>query len=81
MPVVTTDSGATKEFIQNDLTGYLIAANDSESLAEKIIYLLKNKKQAIQMGKESKKLIQQKFSLERMVIEFENIYENLIACK
>lgn len=80
-PIVATKVGGIPEIVIDKITGFLIKPRDSKDLAETIIKLLKNKKTREEMGKEGKKVIETKFTLEKMVKETEDIYEKLIEKK
>ncbi|MCR8635978.1 glycosyltransferase family 4 protein [Paenibacillus radicis (ex Xue et al. 2023)] len=56
-PLIThTDSGGPLEFVENEITGYVVEANP-ESLAEKIDYLFNNKHIAKSMGMKGNQLM------------------------
>jgi len=50
------------EIIDNNTTGYLIDNKSIESLAEKIIFLSKNKEKMLQLGENGRKKVEQTFS-------------------
>ncbi len=54
-PVVASRIGATPEFIEDGFNGFLVAHNEPKQFAEKVIWLLKNKKFAQLMGENAKK--------------------------
>ena len=62
-PVIAFDVTAFNETIIDNETGYLIGPYDTETLAQKIKYLLKNKSIAQNLGDNGFKLLQDKFSL------------------
>lgn len=66
-PVIATDGGGTKELIIDGKTGYLVKVRDPEELAAKIEFLLANEKMTIKMGNAGKRIIETKFSLNKMI--------------
>jgi sugar transferase (PEP-CTERM/EpsH1 system associated) len=81
IPVVATDVGGNSELIINDETGFLCLGDDSEAFAERVIYLLNNDDKAKQMGEKGKRKIMNRFRVERMIKETENIYLTLLEKK
>jgi glycosyltransferase involved in cell wall biosynthesis len=80
-PIVGTNSGGTPEQIVEGETGRLVPMNDPEGMAEAILYLLKNKKQAEEMGRKGRERLNQMFSISRMVKETETLYEDIFQEK
>lgn len=54
IPVVATAVGGCRELIVDGVTGFLIPPGDSQALAEKILFLLRNPDVAQQMGRAGK---------------------------
>ncbi|MCD4698877.1 MAG: glycosyltransferase [Bacteroidales bacterium] len=69
-PVIATDGGGTKELVEHDKTGFLIEYKNVNSLYEKILFLIENRKIAEEMGEKGKAVIRNKFSIDRMVDSF-----------
>jgi len=78
LPVVATDVGGNPELIIPDQNGYLVHSQDPEGLAEAISTLLRNLDQRIRMGKTSRKMVEQKYKLEIMIRNYENLYEKVL---
>jgi glycosyltransferase involved in cell wall biosynthesis len=72
-PVIATDDGGTIEIMQNNHTGYTIKKGDYESLSERIFFLKSKPDLIKQLGRNGRTIIEQKFSLQRMITEFEEI--------
>jgi phosphatidylinositol alpha-1,6-mannosyltransferase len=77
-PVVATNTGGTPEQVVDGVTGLLVPAKNSASLAEAIIRLLRDKKKAKEMGIAGRKRVEQFFSLEKQTREIESVYWNLM---
>lgn len=75
-PIVASRIGATSEFIKDGFSGFLVERNNSEEFAEKIIWLLKNKETAQQMGDRAKKSFQVLFNSDQEK-EIIKLYTNL----
>lgn len=80
-PVVTTNVVGNPEVIVDGVTGFLVRPRDSESLAERILILLKDDNLRKQMGGAGRRRIEEKFTIERVVSETGRLYEELLAKK
>lgn len=78
VPVVVTDVGGSGEVIENGVTGYLVPPADPEALADAITKLIENPGKAKAMGAAGKKVVHEKFSIEAMVKEYEDLYKQLL---
>jgi len=79
LPVVATNVGGIPEVIKDGLSGFLVDSKNSIMLAEKIEYLLNlNIESRKEMGTEGRKIVEEKFSLEKMTENYENLYEELL---
>jgi glycosyltransferase involved in cell wall biosynthesis len=76
-PIIATDSGGTKELVSDMFNGFLIKKQDPQMLAEKILFLIDNPEIAIEFGDRGKKILLDKFSLEKMVNNYYNLYNSL----
>jgi sugar transferase (PEP-CTERM/EpsH1 system associated) len=80
LPVIATDVGGNAELVQPGTTGQLIAAGDSESLAEKVAEYAADPEMARISGGAGRKRVEQLFSLDVMVRRYAELYdENLRA--
>ena len=75
LPVVATSVDGTPELIVNGKTGYLVAAKQPQPLAAKIKALLSDTKLAQQFGRQGRKRVEENFSLEKQVNDFQDLYE------
>lgn len=77
LPAVVTEAGGMPEMIKNHENGLLVAQKNPEMLAKAIQSLLINKNVAQQLGQMTKKIVREKFGLEKMVAETTKVYEFL----
>lgn len=75
VPVIASDGGGTKEIVEDGINGFLVPIKSISSLKHKINLLLSNDDLRCKMGINALKTIKTKFSLDRMVDEFVQIYE------
>jgi glycosyltransferase involved in cell wall biosynthesis len=80
-PVVATDAGGSSELVSNGVNGYLVPPADSRAMAEAIERLLRNPREAIEMGRMGKSMVQDKFSQKHMVENYEKLYLSLLTEK
>lgn len=72
-PVVSTATSGAREIIKDGINGFIVPIKDSDALAEKITYLLRNPEIAKKMGQDGKTLMYEKFDGKkntRRIIEF-----------
>ncbi|MHB1127623.1 MAG: GT4 family glycosyltransferase PelF [Bacillota bacterium] len=77
-PVVASAVGGLKEIVIPGRTGLLVEPNDPEALADAVLGLLKSPRKAQAYGTSAREMVEQKFQVQTMVKQTENIYERLI---
>jgi len=78
-PIVAYDTDGVKEIICNNENGYVLGQGDITGLADKIIGLLSDSKQAKEMGaKGRERLIRSEHSARQMMRSIERLYANLL---
>jgi len=78
-PTVVTRSGGMVESVVDNETGYIIEKRDHETLAERILALLKDKDLAARLGENGRRRAIEVFSRERMTQDTVDVYERAIA--
>lgn len=79
---VVTDVGDNKLWIQNEINGYVIPIKNPELLADKIVYLLKNRSLRKKFGGINRKLVKEKADYHKEMDKMEYLYNDLIKrCK
>ncbi|WP_281178360.1 glycosyltransferase [Candidatus Desulfofervidus auxilii] len=79
VPVVCTNVGGIPEVIEDGINGFLVPVANSSTLAEKIIYLLKNKTLSNNFTLYGYHKIKQRFSLQSMLDKYAEIYSDLMT--
>ncbi|MBI5591924.1 MAG: glycosyltransferase [Deltaproteobacteria bacterium] len=73
IPIVCTDVGFMNEIVIPNETGFLVPVDAPDSLAMKIIHVLKNHQQQQYMGHQARKLVDETLSVHQMARAFENL--------
>jgi glycosyltransferase involved in cell wall biosynthesis len=77
VPVIITDFGDNKEWVENGVNGFLFPAKDTNSLAENIIYLIDHEKERTKFGEINQDIINKKLNHLKEMAKMENLYEVL----
>jgi glycosyltransferase involved in cell wall biosynthesis len=80
-PVVATDVGGAKEAIVEGETGYTVPSGNDELMAERIISLLCDPAKARLMGEQGRRVVEEKFSSEALLLNTEALYERLLSVR
>ena len=78
MPIIATGVGALSEIIDNGKNGFLIDCKDVGALSDKMEYFLLNPQQIKIYGKQSFKILVQRYSTEVMKKNFTEIYSEVL---
>ena len=65
-PIITTDNPGCRETVVDGQNGFLIPVKDHKILAEKMRYFIENKNEIIKMGKESRKIAEEKYDVHKV---------------
>jgi len=77
-PVITTDIVGIANDIKKNNCGIVVKTKDSQALAESIIKILNNPKLAKQMGENGRKLVEQKYTWEKIAKDVYNVYRSVM---
>ncbi|MHC4123086.1 MAG: glycosyltransferase [Planctomycetota bacterium] len=80
-PVVVTNVGGNPEVVVDGETGFLIPPKNPDKTAEAMIKLLKNPELAKRMGNAGRKRVEEKFSLDKMVKGYKELYDHYLNKK
>ncbi|HYH16226.1 MAG TPA: glycosyltransferase family 4 protein [Flavisolibacter sp.] len=78
-PVIASAVGGNMELIRHEKNGFLIEQEAEDKIADLILELLKDEERINSFGRESKMIIDQTFTLDKMGKEFELVYEGIQA--
>ncbi|MCI0345457.1 MAG: glycosyltransferase, partial [Chloroflexi bacterium] len=79
LPVVATRVGGNAELVEDGLTGRLVPSASPESMAEAILGYFMHPSTAREHGLAARRVAETRFSLERMVADYAELYEQLLA--
>lgn len=77
-PVVATRVGGNPEVVLDGCTGYLVPPENSQALADRILFLLCHPEQARVFGQEGMHRVEKEFSLTSMISQYQGLYHSLI---
>ena len=66
-PIVATNINGNREVIKDGINGFLVKPRDSYVLAEKVIYLFKNRNLLYAIGERGRAILNNNFELEHMI--------------
>jgi glycosyltransferase involved in cell wall biosynthesis len=78
LPIISTDQGAIVESVIDGKNGFIVEKNNPEQIAKKIQFLIDNPKIRIEMGKKSREMYLNKFTEEKLVENFKNVFNNVL---
>jgi len=79
VPVVATRSGGPEEIIEDGVNGFLLYPDDHKRIADKILYLLKNPKEAERIGTAGWDRVKEEFTFDQYIEKFKKVIEEV--CK
>jgi|YelNatPaOPRAMG01_1025707.scaffolds.fasta_scaffold31204_2 glycosyltransferase involved in cell wall biosynthesis len=80
-PVVASNVEAIPDIVLHGETGLLFQASDVKELASAIAYMLTRPEEAERMGCNARRLVEEKFSIDRIVTQLEALYEQVLKEK
>lgn len=79
LSVVITNGGDNKKWVRDNKEGFTVPVRKSKILAEKVIYLLKNKEIREKFSKDARQMIEQRNNYYKEMEKIEEIYKNLTS--
>jgi glycosyltransferase involved in cell wall biosynthesis len=76
-PVVATAVNGCPEIVEDHVTGFLVSNGDLNSWVNSVIDLLEDSKKSKDMGRSGNRRLREKFSLEKMINQTEELYDRL----
>jgi len=79
LAIVATDVGGTAESVLHGECGLLVQPRDPEALAQRVIELVRDPERRLAFARRGRELAFSRWSVERMVRDFERVYRDLHA--
>lgn len=79
LPIISSNIGTINEMIINGKNGFLISVGDSDALLKSISILIENKNLREKMGKESKKIFENFYSVEKWKREMQHTFNKVLS--
>ncbi|MFH0969507.1 MAG: glycosyltransferase family 4 protein [Patescibacteria group bacterium] len=80
LPLIATDTGGTKELLEDEVNGFIVKMKDSQDLADKIKIMMRNRELRKRMGEESRKKTQN-LSWEKVANQYLDLYLKINGLK
>ncbi|MFW5982112.1 MAG: glycosyltransferase family 4 protein [Halanaerobiaceae bacterium] len=77
-PVIVSNVGGLAEFVRDGENGLTVNANDSQQLADKIVYLLNNQDKARSIANIGYRMVKQGFTWQQIARETLKVYQDVI---
>lgn len=77
--VVATNVGGTSEAIVEGETGYLVNAGDDAAMAARLIELLKDPERRSAMGRNGRRVVEERFSLQSRLANTSALYQKILS--
>jgi glycosyltransferase involved in cell wall biosynthesis len=81
LPCVATRVGGNAEALEEGKNGYLVASEDADPIADRILGLLRDQELAQRLGAAARVTVRERFSMEAMMHRLMGIYDELLAAK
>jgi glycosyltransferase involved in cell wall biosynthesis len=78
VPTVATDVGGMREAVRDGESGFLVPLDEPDRFAAAVLSLLADSDRRRNMGFAARALVQERFSMERTAVAFEELYGRLI---
>ena len=78
-PIVAAESTGASRIVEDGRTGYLVALEDSEALAQAMLKILDNPEAASAMGCVGRQRVQAHFHVRQMVRAAEDVFDSVLA--
>ena len=79
LPVVATRVGGNPELIESGMTGVLVPPANSDALADALLHYFNHRATARRHAKAARQLVENRFSLSRMVHDYSSLYERTLG--
>lgn len=79
LPCVATDISGNKDVIRPGINGLLVPADNSDAMAEAILFLLNNPAEAAQMGRNAREMIEKEYTISIIADRYVKMYKETIG--
>ena len=79
LPCVATRVGGNAEAVEDTVSGFLVPPEDPESMADRIMRLLRRPEEARRMGEAGRRRVVEKFTVQAMMANLVAIYDGLLS--
>lgn len=77
LPMIVSDVGGNAEAVIHEFNGFVVQPFNDHAIAEATLKLYKDEKLRLKMGNNSRRRVEQEFTLDKMIHDHENFYESL----
>jgi glycosyltransferase involved in cell wall biosynthesis len=81
LPCVATRVGGNGEALADGVNGFLVASEDANAMAGRLLHLLRDSNLRRTMGQAARRSVELRFSMDAMIARLTGIYEELLAAK
>ena len=81
MPVISTYHSGIPELISDQETGYLVPENDHLEILDKLNFILRNDKEALQVCSNARSFVEKRFNVKNAAAQVERLYDDLLKPK
>ena len=78
LPVIVTDSGDNRKWVEDGTNGFIVPVKTPEKLAQKIVYLLENDDVRIKFAQSNRRVVESRAHYGREMEKVENLYSELV---
>jgi sugar transferase (PEP-CTERM/EpsH1 system associated) len=78
LPVIATRVGANADLMEDGLSGRLVPRSDPRAIAREILAYVSDPALARRHGQAGRQIVERRFSLDRMVVQYEALYRRLL---
>ncbi|NJE49413.1 glycosyltransferase family 4 protein [Thermococcus sp. 9N3] len=77
-PVIASSIGGMKYVVKHKKTGLLVPPKDSKNLADAIVYILQNERDARKMGINGRKMVRRRYEWKKISNDTEDLFNELV---